>query len=133
MTKHPPYPALLALFVGGLAAVPLPAQTQEQGVPVAHNERAPNRVGHPVTVRVRNNNWLDMRIHVVETATGRRRWRLGNVTSLSTDRFDFPDHLGAERGRLILVTEAIGSRSGSSPIAFRRGWGISWIEISVPY
>ncbi len=67
-------------------------------------------VGEPVTVRVTNDNWLDMRIYVVETATGRRRWRLGDVTALSTARFEIPDHLGAELGNLVLVAEAIGSR-----------------------
>ena len=67
-------------------------------------------VGEPVTVRVTNDNWLDMRIYVVETATGHRRWRLGEVTALSTARFEIPDHLGAELGHLVLVAEAIGSR-----------------------
>ena len=57
-----------------------------------------------------NNNWLDMRIYVVETTLGRRRWPLGYVTSLSTARFEIPDHLGADLGSLILVAEAIGSR-----------------------
>ncbi len=110
MTKRTLYTALLALFVGGSAAVPLQAQTQEDGIPVVQNERAPDRVGESVTVRVTNNNWLDMRIYVVETAMGRRRWPLGNVTSLSTARFEIPDHLGAELGTVILVAEAIGSR-----------------------
>ena len=94
MTKRMLYTALLALFLRGSASVPLQAQTQEEGVPVAQNERAPDRVGQPVTVRVTNNNWLDMRIYVVETTTQGRRWRLGNVTGLTTARFDIPDHLG---------------------------------------
>ncbi len=110
MTKRTLYTALVALFLGGSAAVPLQAQTLEERVPVAHNERAPDRAGEPVTVRVTNNNGLDMRIYVVETTTQRRRWPLGNVTGLSTARFELPDHLGAEQGTLVLVAEAIGSR-----------------------
>ena len=110
MTKRTLYTALLALFVGGSAGVPLQAQTQKEGTPVGQNQQAPDRVGESVTVRVSNNSWSDMRIYVVETTLGRRRWPLGNGTSLSTTRFEIPDHLGAELGRLILVAEAIGSR-----------------------
>jgi len=53
---------------------------------------------------------LNMRIYVVETATQRQRWRLGNVTGLSTATFEIPEHLGAELGHLILVAVPIGSR-----------------------
>ncbi len=110
MTKRTLYTALVALFVGGSAAVPVQALTLGERVPVAQNERAPDRAGEPVTVRVTNNNWLDMRIYVVETLTQRQRWPLGNVTGLSTARFEIPKHLGAELGHLVLVAEAIGSR-----------------------
>ena len=81
-----------------------------QGVPVIENERAPDRFREPVTVQVTNDNWLDVRIYVVETATYRGRWPLGNVTGLGTARFEIPDHPGAELGNLILVAEAMGSR-----------------------
>ena len=110
MTRRTLYTALLALFVGGSAVVPLQAQTQEEGVPAAQNEPAPDRSGELVTVRVTNNSFSDMRIYVVETATQRRRWRLGNVTALSTAQFEIPDHLGAELGHLVLVAVALGSR-----------------------
>ena len=110
MTKHTLYMALLALFVGGSAAVPLQAQTQKEGALVTQIEQAADLVREPVTVRVTNNNWLDMRIYVVETLTGPRRWPLGNVTGLSTASFEIPDHLHADLGDLILVAEAIGSR-----------------------
>ena len=64
MTRRTLYTTLLALFVGGSAAVPLQAQqTGEEDVPAAQNE--------PVTVRVTNDSWSDMRIYVVETATRR--------------------------------------------------------------
>ena len=112
MTRRTLYTALLALFVGGSAAVPLQAQTQEQSVPVAQNERAPDRVGQPVTVHVRNNNWLDMRIYVETTTVG--RWPLGNVTGLSTARFEIPGHLRAELSDVTLVAVAVGSRQHRS-------------------
>ena len=112
MTRRTLYTALLALFVGSLAGVPLQAQTQEQGVPVSQNERAPDRVVQPVTVRVRNNNWLDMRVYV-ETET-RGRWPLGHVTGLSTARFEIPDHMRADLSDLTLVAAPIGSRQWRS-------------------
>lgn len=37
-------------------------------------------------------------------------WPLGNVTGLTTARFEIPDHLRADLGDLVLVAEAIGSR-----------------------
>ena len=110
MTRRMLYTALLALFVGGSAAVPLQAQTQEESVPAAQNEQAPDRVSQLVTVRVTDDNWLNMRIYVVETATRRIRWRLGNVTALSTASFEIHDHLGADLGHLILLAVPIGSR-----------------------
>jgi len=41
MTRRMLYTALLALFIGGWAAVPLQAQTSEEGVPAAQDEPAP--------------------------------------------------------------------------------------------
>ncbi len=120
MTRHTLYTALLALFVGASAVVPLQGQTQElqealrrfeaQGVPVIENDQASDRFGEPITVHVDNNNWLDMRIYVVETSTSRRRWHIGNVTGKSTASFEIPDHLEADLGSLVLVAEPIGSR-----------------------
>ncbi len=120
MTRHTLYTALLALFVGASAVVPLQGQTQElqealrrfeaQGVPVIETDEAPDQFGEPVTVRVDNNNWFDMRIYVVETLTSRHRWHIGNVTGKSTASFEIPDHLDADLGGLVLVAEPIGSR-----------------------
>ena len=110
MTRHTFYAALLALFVAGSAMAPLHAQTQEEGKPAAQNERAPDGYEEPVTVRVTNESWLDMRIYVVETATQRFRWRLGNVTALSTATFEIPDRLGAGLGHLVLLAVPLGSR-----------------------
>ena len=59
---------LLALFVVGSAVVPIQAQTQEESVQAGQDEQVFNRIDQPVTVRVTNDNWLDMRIYVVETA-----------------------------------------------------------------
>ena len=85
MTRHTFYTALLALFVGGSAVVPLQAQTQQleealrrleaQGVPVIENERAPDRFREPVTVQVTNDNWLDVRIYVVSLSANVRETR----------------------------------------------------------
>ena len=91
-------------------AVPLQAETREEGVPAAQNEPAAEQSGELVTVQVSNNSWSDMRIYVVETATQRTRWRLGTVTALSRARFELPDHLGAELSHLVLVAVAISSR-----------------------
>ncbi len=110
MTRRTLYTALLALFIGGSAAVPLQAQTPEEGVPAAQKEPAAEQSGELVTVQVSNNSWSDMRIYVVETATQQTRWRLGTVTALSRARFELPDHLGAELSHLVLVAVAIGSR-----------------------
>ncbi len=110
MTRRTLYTALVALFIGGWAAVPLQAQTSEGGVPAAQDEPAPERSGELVTVRVSNNSRLNMRIYLVETVTRRSRWRLGTVTALSKARFELPEHLGAELGHLVLVAVPIGSR-----------------------
>ncbi len=108
MTRRTLYTALLALFVGGSAGVSLQAQTQEQDVPVAQNEPAPDGARQPVTVHVRNQNWLSMRIYV--GTHNRGLWPLGSVTGLSTASFEIPDHLQADLSDVILVAEAVGSR-----------------------
>ena len=110
MTRRTLYTALLALFVGGSAAVPLQAQTPEEGVPAAQKEPGPEQSGELVTVQVSNNSWSDMRIYVVETATQKTRWRIGTVTAVSRARFELPHHLRAELSHLVLVAVAIGSR-----------------------
>ncbi len=140
MTKRTIYVALLALLVGGSTAAPLQGQTQEEGAPAAQNEEAHDRAGELVTVYVTNDSFSDMRIYVVETAFGRRTWRLGSVTGLSKARFEIPEHLGAEQGNLVLVAVALGSRERQSTgnlltwpgalvdwrIAPRRGQSFAW-------
>ena len=110
MTRRTLYTALLALFVGGSAGVPLYAQTREEGKPAIQSEPAPDGVGRTVTVRVTNDNWSNMRIYVVETATQRLRWRIGTVTALSKASFELPDHLGGELDGLVLLAVPVGSR-----------------------
>ena len=110
MTKRMLYTALLALVVGGSAAVPLQAQTPEEGVPAAQKEPGLEQSGELVTVQVSNDSWSDMRIYVVETATRRTPLRIGTVTALSRARFELPDHLRAELSHLVLVAVALGSR-----------------------
>ena len=140
MTRRTIYVALLALLVGGSAAVPLEGQTHGEGGPAVQGEDAPDRAGELVTVHVMNDSFSDMRIYVVETAFGRRTWRLGYVTGLSKARFEIPEHLGAEQGNLVLVAVALGSRERQSTgnlltwpgalvdwrIAPRRGQSFAW-------
>ena len=114
MTKRTIYMALLALLVGGSAAVPLEGQAQKEGAPAVQNEDAPDRAGELVTVYVTNDSFSCMRIYVVETALGRRLWRLGYVTGLSKARFEIPDHMGAELGSLVLFAVALGSGQAQS-------------------
>ncbi len=114
MTKRTIYAALLALLVGGSAAVSLQGQSQEEGAPAVQNEDAPDRAGELVTVYVTNDSFSDVRIYVVETAMSQRSWRLGYVTGLSKASFEIPDHLGAELGNLVLVAVALGSRERHS-------------------
>ena len=99
MTRRTIYVALLALLVGGSAAVPLEGQTHGEGGPAVPGEDAPDRAGELVTVHVLNDSFSIMRIYVVETAFGRRTWRLGSVTGLSKARFEIPEHLGAPQQR----------------------------------
>lgn len=128
MTKRTIYAALLALLVGGSAAVPLQGQTQEGGAPAAQTRITPDPADKLVTVYVTNDSYSDMRIYVVETALSRRRWRIGNVTALSKARFELPDHLGAELGNLVLVAVALGSREGQST-----GTLLTWPGASVDW
>ena len=114
MTKRTIYAALLALLVGGSAAVSLQGQSQEEGAPAVQNEEAPDPASELVTVYVTNDSFSDMRVYVVETAMSQRSWRLGYVTGLSKARFEIPDHLGAELGNLVLVAVALGSRERQS-------------------
>ncbi len=114
MTKRTIYAALLALLVGGSAAVSLQGQTQEEGAPAAQNEEAPDPASELVTVYVTNDSFSDMRIYVVETARGRHSWRVGSVSGLSKASFVIPDYMGAELGNLVLVAVALGSREPQS-------------------
>ena len=60
-----------------------------------------------VRVRVENYNFLDMRIYAVSHG---KRWRLGTVTSLSTQTFDLPSFLTLPTEEVSLVASPIGSR-----------------------
>ncbi len=128
MTKRTIYTALLALLVGGSAAVPLEGQTQEKGDPAVQNEDAPDRAGELVTVYVTNDSFSDMRIYVVETALARHSRRLGYVSGLSKASFVIPDYMGAELGSLVLVAVALGSRERQST-----GTLLTWPGASVDW
>lgn len=105
--------ALIALLIGAsavLAPADAAAQQTNTDEPAAADVEIKHRAAEGVTVRVDNQSWLNMRIYLVEVGTHRVRWRLGDVTGLSTRRFEIPDHLGAEFGDVTLQAEPIGSR-----------------------
>ncbi len=110
MTKRTLYTALIALFVGGSAAVPSEAQAQDVGQPAAQTGEVSDLADQGVTVHVTNDSWSEMRIYLVEVGTLRLRHRLGSVTPLSAASFEIPDHFGAESSDLVLVAVAMASR-----------------------
>ena len=134
MTKRTIYIAFLALLVGGSAAVPLEGQAQKEGASAVQNEDAPDRAGELVTVYVTNDSFSDMRIYVVETALGRRTWRLGYVTALSKARLEIPDRLGAELGNLVLLGVPLGAggRHSTGNLLTWPGALVDWRIASTP-
>jgi len=64
----------------------------------------------PVTLRVTNSNWSDVRIYLTRGATG---VRLGIVTTNSTVEFTVPAEFVASPGGVTLVAD---------PVAGRRPW-----------
>jgi hypothetical protein len=62
----------------------------------------------PASVTVRNNNWLDLVIYVVN---GTQRQRLGTVTALSTGSFRIPS-VAMGNGQVRLYADPIGSNEG---------------------
>ena len=60
-----------------------------------------------VRVQVDNHNSLDMRIYAVSNG---RRWRLGTVTSFTSETFQLPSFLTLPTDEVLLVASPIGSR-----------------------
>ena len=88
----------MALVPGGVAG----QGVDEAGETVATSER-------PITVEVRNNGWLDMRVYAV---VGGIRWRLGTASTGRLLTTEIPRHLKADIAPLQLVAYPIG---GSVP------------------
>ena len=66
-------------------------------------------INTPVTVVVRNHNWLDARIYAVHAGT---RYRLGTVNSFQTESFELPRVLQPHTSAVQLLTLPIGSTRG---------------------
>jgi hypothetical protein len=58
-------------------------------------------------VEVTNQNWADMRVYVVRSGN---RFRLGTVSSMSTEVFRLPRSLSSSTAALQLIADPIGSR-----------------------
>lgn len=79
---------------------------------------APARV-QGATVRVTNNNWKDMTVYMVR---GSSRYRLGMVTSMTTEVFPVPRALVGNTGGVQLLADPIGSTATYlSPSIFVNG------------
>jgi len=78
--------------------------------PAADSTGAPAPAPSPVTLRVTNSNWSDVRIYLTRGAT----WvRLGLVTTNNTVEFTVPAEFVASPGGVTLVAD---------PVAGRRPW-----------
>ncbi|MGI9627550.1 MAG: hypothetical protein ACR2QM_11990 [Longimicrobiales bacterium] len=70
-------------------------------------------VDEGVTLTIVNDNWADMKVYALRLGS---RYRLGTVTSLTSQRFELPAHLQADISDLQLLAVPIGgTRSVVSP------------------
>ena len=114
MTQSPMTLARL-LAIAWCAAYPLATATcaRQRAAAQSTPEPAPEaRV--PVTLRVTNSNWSDVRIYLVRGAM----WvRLGIVTTNSTVEFSIPVDLVTQAGNVTLVANPVaGSGSWTTPL-----------------
>ncbi len=101
----------IAVAVSSLAlsaACVSPGGSLEQGYAPGAVEASPVRRA-PATVRVTNNNWADMNVYLVR---GTARFRLGTVSSMSTQIFRVPAGAMGGVGGLRLLADPIGSSNG---------------------
>lgn len=79
----------------------------------------------PITLVVRNNNWLDVAIYALHSGG---RIRLGTVTSMTSARFTLPRALEASSGPLRLQVDPIGARwtYTSEAVTASPGQSIEW-------
>ena len=113
--------AFLTLTVAALVAVPA-AATQ-----TASEERSetPAAVSDRTTVRVINDNWLDVTVYAVR---GGYRRRLGTVTSFTSRLFTLPQTFVIPSDELRLIADPIGRRGAyvSEPVLVNRGDVVEW-------
>lgn len=79
-----------------------------------------------ITIRVSNNNALDITVYAVNQSM---RIRLGMVTTASTQRFEVSLHQVSPTGELQLLADPVGSRRTmrSEPIHVFAGQVVEWI------
>ena len=103
-----------AIGGGEVAAQNDPDQTRgEDGETVVQG------VERTVTLTVVNDNWLDMKIYALRLGT---RYRLGTVTSLTSEEFELPAHLQPSISEVQLLAVPIGGTHGVvSPTVYPSG------------
>jgi len=103
------------LAIAGCAAYPLATAACARPRAAAQSTPQPApEVRVPVTLRVTNSNWSDVRIYLVRGAM----WvRLGIVTTNSTVEFSIPVDLVTQAGNVTLVANPVaGSGSWTTPL-----------------
>ena len=96
--------AATALTLG--AAIGVAGQQVEQDKPAQGMAMGSVDLNTPVTVVVRNHNWLDQRVYLVHEG---QRFRLGTVNSFNTEEFELPRGFQAISSPVQLLTRPIGA------------------------
>ncbi len=94
----------LAMTIALSLVTALPAATFAQ---TSAEDSAKSERNDPVTVRVVNNNWLDVRVYAVR---GSFSQRLGTVTGLTAESFKLPRAFTVPGQDVYLVAQTIGGR-----------------------
>jgi hypothetical protein len=78
-----------------------------------------------LTLIVRNDNWLQVTVYVLRATA---QYRLGAVSSMSTEIFRIPRHLYAASGTLLLQADPIGTEATftTEPIPIGLARQIEW-------
>jgi hypothetical protein len=111
--------ALLAVAAAALMTLP--------GEAVAEPEVSADGNGAPsVTVEVKNNNWLDVRVYAVSQSGAYDR--LGTVTSMTSQKFKLPSWVTASAHEVTLIAVTIGGnrRVVTDPILVSSGDVVVW-------
>lgn len=112
------------VLLSALIPVPVAGQDLSQAT-VRQTEYRIDR-DKPITVRVRNNNWLDMKIYAVVQG---RRWRVGTAYTGQSLVIELPDHLQADIHPLQLVAFPIGGSGAASTreLLVSPGGQVDWV------